>query len=349
MGAITGREIVFGIKKATTWRTAVACEANDGVLVLSQSLGPYAPVYFPDKSLGQANVKEYYKVSERIAGTFQGLLRYYGLEPVIAMVMGTAGTPAQQGATAAYLHTFQIADSIDAIFASFATKKKSDKVWEMPSAKPHGLTIEGGVGDPLKVTLSVLGNKYNINGASGTNNTTTIANVTYPTSKRVVMFDANTKFRINDQDGAALADTDKVYPHSFTLEFTRPMDELYDAEYQDMTEPVQNEFAEPTLTLRFNRYNLDTFMDAIAADTEKKLDIYFKGDLISGAYYYDFMVECPNVKVISGVADAGGPGNIPHEVTLQLMACDSAPTGMTGITKPFQIKLISIRSTDALA
>ncbi|MDP8275900.1 MAG: hypothetical protein RAO92_05810, partial [Candidatus Euphemobacter frigidus] len=35
--SLTGREILVGLKKAVAWRTAVACGARDGILVLSET------------------------------------------------------------------------------------------------------------------------------------------------------------------------------------------------------------------------------------------------------------------------------------------------------------------------
>ena len=50
---ITGREFLIGVKKASAWRTAVACGANDGVLILSETL-KQAIEHLDDDSAGLA-------------------------------------------------------------------------------------------------------------------------------------------------------------------------------------------------------------------------------------------------------------------------------------------------------
>ena len=202
---------------------------------------------------------------------------------------------------------------------------------------------------PVKLSLDCMADECEL--ASSTNTYSTIANVTYPDKGNRIIWDANATFKINDESGAALADGDKVYPSGFELSFNRPMEADWVAGASGMAEPSPTGFPEATLTLKFPRYNdaNHAFFTNWNADTRKKMEIYFKGALIESTYYYEFTITMPNLKVTNASAPISGPGKIPTDISFRLLGTDSAPTGMTGITKPFQIDIQNTRSTDPLA
>jgi len=347
---ITGREIIVGVKHASTWRTAVECGADDGVLITSEGIGPKAPNFVDDDSLGKTDIRCVMRTNENAAGNIEGYLRYEGWDVLLAHALGTAGTPSLvSGGSVSYENTLSPADSISGIFTTLAIKKSatSHPIWEVPSAKWGGFTISGAIGELVKVTFNMMGNK--IENQSSVNTSATMANVTYPEGCEVLKMDSNFKIRMNTQSGAALADSDKIYPMSFELTYNRPLRENWEASYDDMSEPVQDGFAEATLKLTFDKYNLDDFMDAIAADTEYKMDITFEGNTIEGSIKYTFRVDIPKLMVVSAESPVSGPGVIPHNVELRLLGVDSAPTGMTGVTDPISIYTINKRSTSPLS
>ena len=65
-------------------------------------------------------------------------------------------------------------------------------------------------------------------------------------------------------------------------------------------------------------------------------------------YYYEFKISMPNLKVNDAKATMNGSSKIPASVSFRLLGTDSAPTGMTGITKPFQLDIQNTRTTDPL-
>ena len=348
---ITGREVIIGAKKASgDWRTAEALGAGDGILITGESFGAKAPTMVDDDSLGQADIKNVYRTHEGLTGAgVDGYLRYEGWDVLLALALGTAGVPSQLDGTA-YYNTYSPADNINGLFATMAMKKAGTThgIWEIPSAKIHGFTIRGEVGGLATISFNIMGNKIENYGVSVANQD--IDNVTPPTYLHVAKMDSNTALRMNAQGGAALQDTDKIYPFSFEVTYNRPMAEQYEAGYDDMSEPVQDGFAEATIRMRFDKYNLDTFMDAIDQDTEYKMDILLKGLQIGATgHYYQMRINIPLVRWRSGSADVGGPGTIAHEVEGRLLAVDSAPTGMTGVTDPLAIHVINTRTTDPLA
>ena len=413
MSSITGREALIGLKKASTWGTAVACGADDGLLILNESLRQTLE-HIEDDSAGLAFIQRTDKGKTEVTGSIEGYMRYQGWDVALALITGAAGTPSLAvPSTLAYINSFTLDTDNDGKFATIAMKKKSDKIFEYPSVKLHKFTLSGSMNAPIKIALEAIANKLEL--ASSVNTTTTIASVTYPDKGNRVIFNGNAHFYINDQSGARLDSGDAVYPTEFEFSFNRPMvGEAYPGS-DEITEPFSDGFPEITLTLRFPRYN-DT-NDAFFADwdafTSKKGEIYFRGSLIdtptapaawaastayavndcvsptsangyyykatvagtsdaaeptwptalgetvvdggvtwecvATSYYYDFKISMPHLKVVDPNNAISGPGKIPLELTFKVLGTDTAPTGMTGITTPFQIDVTNERSTSPLA
>ena len=345
---ITGRETLIGLKKASAWRTPVACGANDGILILSETL-KQTREHLQDDSAGLAFVQRTDPGKINAAGDITSYLRYEGLDVALALAMGQAGAPTQQGVTAAYANAYKLTTNPAGLFATLALLKKSDIVHEFPSAKLHGFRISGEMNAPLQITFSALANLLEL--ASATNTAATMANVTYPDKGNRVIFNSSATFKINDESGIALADGNKVYPSSFEFAFNRPMEGDLTAGNEDIDEPVGTGFPEITLTLNFPRYNdaNHQFFTDWDAYTRKKMEIYFKGVLIADTYYYEFKMSFPNLKIADPDAAISGPGKIPASIPFTCLGTDTAPAGMTGITQPFQINVQNKRTTDPLA
>ena len=343
---ITGREIVFAVGKGATWRTAVDVDvANSGVLISNEGMGAKAPTFLPDDSLGQDDLKNMIETCEEMAGSVTGFARYENWDLLIALAMGTAGSPSQEEGSA-YSNTYSIAANLEGLFATLAMKKSdtTHDIWEVPSATVGGFTFSGEICQLCNLTVNFQGNK--IENLSPVN--TDLSSVTYRTSSNILKMDSRTKFRMNTNAGAALQDSDKIYPFSFELVWNRPMTTNREAGYSDASEPTQDGFAEATIRLTFDKYNIDTFMDAIGNGTAQKMDILFEGDIISGTTRYTWRFDLPKIQWTSGAADVGGPGQIQHVVEGRCLAVDTAPTGMTG-TDPFDLYVINTLSASPLA
>ena len=347
MAALTGREIKAALKKASAWRTAVACGVGEGLLLTELGGDPKIEM-LKDDSFGQMYIKTIDKGKTTVEGTLGGYMRYDGLDLIIALVMGACGTPAQQDATIAYTNSFTLADNTDGLFATLATLLQSDKVWEWPSVKITGLDIEGDIGGVLKFSASFIADRRVLD--STTNTYTTMGGVTYPEEGNRLIMNSNFYFRMNDASGDALDSGDAIYPNKFKLSFKRPMEGLPEAGYEGVSEPASNNFPEATLTLDFPRYDAAShgYFEDWDALTEKKIDILFTGALIASTYYREFRVQCPCAQVTDAKAPVNGPGRIPASITFELKACATAPTGMTGITKPFQINVQNQQSASVL-
>jgi len=349
MSSVAGSELKFAIKKATAWGTAVACGALNGFLALATGIKRDADVDIDD-SLGQFWAKDGTPGAVKVEGDLPVYLRYDGLDLLIALFMGTAGSPAQQGGTAAYAYVYDLADNTDGLFATFA-KHMKNYVAEVPSLKIAGLTIKGEQGKPLQLIAKTIGDNVLYD---GTNDATSFNNVTLAEVSNRVQF-AQGVFRMNDQGGAALDVDDQIGPSSFELTAMRKLTGTYGsfvtggANSQDLIdEPVNDGLPEVTLKLQFPKHTGVTRLTDLGSDTRKKADITFTGALIAATYYRTFKIEFPHLQLKS-VDVVDEVGIIKEPVEFLVHAASSAPTGMTGITKPFRISGINQLATDPLA
>ena len=353
MADLTGREILIGAKKASAWGTAVACGANDGLLALALDLGQQIEL-LRDEPMGLGFSPDTSQGRETVNGSLRAHLRYDGQEAMLlALAMGAAGAPTQLGATTAYHHTLQLTDGLAGLFATLAAKKKSDLVFEWPSQKVSGFTIKGGMRIPTEITLDLIGATLARNGGSGTNNTTTIASVTYRDKQNRVIGDENAYVRLNAASGGALAASDNIYPSEFTLTMKRPMegDHVLD-QTSYLTEPLGTGFPECSLDLTFPQFGdvgASRWTD-FAAKTAAKLELLLKSGALAGtAENYRLLIQIPQAFLETISANLDGPGKIPNPMRFWLTQANAAPTGMTGVTNPFAIRLVNKRTTDLLA
>lgn len=351
MPGIAGIEIKAAIKKTATWGTALACGANDGILILPTSIKKDMGIDVDD-SLGFFWSKDGSLGSIKVEGALPAYLRYDGLDLPIALFMGIAGAPTLHAAGAiSYDYTYKWDTDTDGLFAVFA-KHMKNYIEEHSSIKITGMTIKGEIGKPIQISFDTI--SINRIHNSAVNTTGTFANVTFSETANRVRF-AESKFRINSQSGIALADGDKIYPSSFELTAKRKLTGVYDGQYkttgvvQDLIcEPENDGVPEISLKLTFPRHTSTTYLAALLADTRQKMDITFTGGIIEGAIARSMLFQFPHLQIKNDdIADAQGIIQEPVEFVVHGAA--AAPTGMTGIIEPFWISGTNKRSTNPLA
>lgn len=346
MGSATGVEIKAALKKAAAWGTASACGVNDGILILPHSIKKERPNNVDD-SLGLYYPKDSDPGEIKVEGDLPAYLRYDGLDLLIALAMGTTGgAPVQQGATSAYAQTMSLAEHNDGLFATLAVNNQVN-VDEYTSVKITGFTLKGGVGKPLEMVFHCIAIDRITD--SSVNDPASFANVTYFESANRVLY-SHGKIRLNDREGAALQDSDRIYPASFEITFRRKMAGAYGvgAAFDRLDEPTNNGQPEVTLKLEFPRYVSDSHFTDWDAGSAKKLDMIFTGTQIEAPYSRQFMLQLPNLK-FANVELPIEQGILRHPVELNCLGCESAPAGMTGVTGPFQMDVINRQSSDVLA
>jgi hypothetical protein len=340
--AATGTEILAAVKKAAAWGTAASVGANTGVLLLSESLVKKCAEEL-DEAAGQAFHQEDDKGLITVQGDLVAQARYDGLTTLLAMALGTAGAPAQQGATAAYLHLLQLASKTDGLFATAAIDKIT-QIQEWPALKVLGFTLKGDVGKPCELTFPCAADDL----LSPAVTNTSLASVTYRDRSNRLLF-SQAVFRINAQSGAALDSGDIITPSGFELKFLRKLAGDYLAGGANkIGEPLNDGMPDITLDLKFPVFKVATWPVALQADTRYKMDITFTGKLIAGAYYYSLTISFPHLSVADTSAPMSGPGKIANPVTFRVLKASAAPTGMA-YTLPMTLALINTQTTDALA
>jgi hypothetical protein len=351
---ISGSQQTLAIKKAIAWNTAVACGANSAVQFLTGQAKRSADVVV-DESRGRAFSIDGTAGPVKGETSYTFNLRYAGMELLFAMFMGTAGNPAQQAATTAYLHTLKWNTDPYGLMVTIA-KSMIAYIEEIPTAKVTGISISGEVGpNPLQVTIDVIGVNREV--ASTVNTLATFANVTLPSGgdANAVMF-SHLVFRMNDVGAIALAAGDRIYPSKFTLALKRKMKGEANGMYrttganpQDLIdEPSNDGFPELKLTLEFPTHTGTTYLAALGNDSRKKLDITATGAQIAAPYNFTYLWQFPHLQ-LTNVNPSDGNGRITEPLEFLIHGAGAAPLGMTGITDPLWWSITSKLGTNPLA
>jgi hypothetical protein len=342
----------YALKKGSAWGTAVAAGANDGLLLLPTGVRAGDAALEVDDSQGLLWSQDGTPGAVKLEGDLPGYLRYDGLDLLLALFMGSAGVPTLHALGAAsYDYIYDLADDTDGLFATFVRNWKN-YVEEVPSLKIAGLTIKGERGKPIQLIAKCIGDQSILDGA---NDATSFNNVTIAEVANRLHF-AQAVFRMNDQSGAALGSGDLVYPNSFEIGIERKITGIYSGQFLTAGTNPRDVIDEPTndgqpsvsVKLGFPRHTGKTRLTELGTDARKKLDITFAGGIIEGAIPRLFKMEMPHLQIKSvDVVDESG--NIKEPVEFIGHGASTAPTGMTGITKPLRISGTNQRSTDPLA
>lgn len=341
----SGVNVKAAVTKAALWGTAVACGADNGILINPHTLKKTRQAQIDD-SLGIYFPADSVNAQIKCEGDIPAYLRYDSLDLLIALAMGaTAGAPVQQGATTAYAQTFTLANTLDGLFATFIVDNQIN-IDEYTTVKITGFQIKGQVGKPLEIHFHAIAIDRDAN--SVINTLTTFANVTYMETGNRVLYDQGI-FRINEASDVALAAANQVYPDSFTLEFKRKMAGCYGvgSSMDIIDEPTNDGLPEITLKMEFPRYTANTYFADWDADTRMKMDMTWTGANIASTYNRSFQIEFPNLK-ISNVDLPIKKGILKHPVEFQALSAGVAPAGMSGVTEPFQVNVVNQQSTNVL-
>jgi hypothetical protein len=342
-------------KRATAWNTPVLLGAGNGFEYLSESLAPDAQ-FIPDEQVSGSATRLFGdKGNEFHSGDVMADMRYQGLDTIIALAMGTAGAPTQVGVDDAYKHVFKVANDKEGLFATFAFDKKV-AVWEYPTAKVGGFTLQASNGQRVKLTAPLIPGSLNLNVGSGTNTLATMGSVTLPTMRDFLLF-SQTQIRINAAADGALDDDDLVYASEFSLTLNNnyPTDDVTTRLGNRVDEPVQDGFSDFTGVLNFSKYNNEAqgnsaLFDALMAKTRMKATVTFTGPIADGATPYSLKLWLNDLQFSSGEANVGGPQRVPLNLNFQCARRTAIPAGWTsGYLDPVVIDLVNRNSANALA
>lgn len=362
MARAKGQQALVAWKKGTTWDTAVAGGALDGIYVKSISFPEGGTELIENMQISGAEATQRPPTlgDKRYSGIIVADLPYEGLDTLIAQVFGTAGAPATVDTTAKQ-HVYKMKQDLDGIFGTLAYEiLKDTTIYEAPSMKLHGLTLRGKANQNVEVELR--GIASNFTDSSAVNTTTTIDTVTVPANSQYLAPFSHITFQMNAQTGGALGayPTDGYYIAEFELSIDRTMEGLVTTRYGNkIDEPHQNGFAKVTLRLTFAHLqndspggNLALVADQIAG-TEKKAKLLLTSTVLAGAVTQKFqhVYWLPRIVALpDGKPKLIGPGNIGWSQSFNCYHVTTVPTGFTaGYVNAVVADVFNQRATDALA
>ncbi|MBI5410173.1 MAG: hypothetical protein HZA14_12485 [Nitrospirae bacterium] len=258
------------------------------------------------------------------------------------------------GATSTYeisgsiaTHNYDLADNLDGIFVTIAMNEKIG-IKEATSLKLSDMIIKGSTGGgPLEINFK--GPAYNITWNSAINTLNSFANVTYREQANRILYSQGV-MRLNAQGGSALDTADIIYPDEFELTSSRKLKGVYGAggSFDNIDEPTNDGTPEVKLKLKFPRYtSAQPFLDWADSTVRKKMDMTFTGALIGGSSYRKMVLSLPNLKY-ANVDCPEVRGILEMPIEYNCLSAASAPSGMTGITKPFRLALTNTFGGDPL-
>jgi hypothetical protein len=349
-------------KKATVWGTPVACGAGDGVGFVSEDIS-VTREFIEDMQIEGANStqRQGEAGNKAYAGGLTSALRYEGLEVLIALALGkTGGTPTTVDTTGRQ-HIFKMEPTIGSLEGLFGTLavKKGAEVHEYTTCKVNGFELSCMPGERAEITFNLLVHDFNQNTASGTNNNTTIANVTLPANRAFPIF-SQMVARINAQSGAALDSTNVVHLSGFTLNVERNhAEDDFTTQFGDrIDEPIQDDWSKVSIDLEFSKFNdaspggNSALFAAQLTKAPQKMDIVFTGTDLAGAatQYFQHKLYFNGIQFTEGTPNVEGPGRTPFTLAGQAHRVTTAPTGFTvGHTDPLIYEIFNQRTTDPLA
>ena len=335
MASITGRSAIIALEpSASTWGTAVAPGALDGLLLESFGpLGEQAEMH-PDYVAGYQWHENIYKGRQTLNPEISGPLRYSTrLWTLVAQLMGL-DTKTGSGT---YTHTITCLDAIDGsdLFSTLAAELGGSLIFEWPSVKPTGFTIEGP-DDKGYVSISVRTiADCCLLGADGTTAAADFDNVTYmqisSALAKKIPFGA-LRLRMNWDAGALDAADNITNVKRFALSFDRQFGPEWanrsarTAEWRT-AEPIEDGIPVWTFELDLADLNALTHLEAMQDETTAKAELYFDADATNSV-----TISLPLLKTMPSDASISGPARIPQGLKFQAMEAAANPTGMSDTT-----------------
>jgi hypothetical protein len=350
-------DLIYGLKIASTWETAVTVGASDG-LYLSEGPGFYSSQReaLPDRSSGFGGFTQMYYGKADEAFEMSGPMRWANAQFVHLFCLVGGETASQQDGTSAYLHTADFDDDID---GHFYTALQDDgtggtTMSQIQSVKPTGMVIRSGADGFLEFTATGMKTQplFGVHGDQATG-----ASITYE-SARLRIPNKILRFRINTASGDALDSDDIVDIADYELSIQRPFerndfaggDTYSDSEF-NTSEPLPTENY-PEITFSFNMANINDYIlfddwynygDTIYK--QYKFDLLWQGATIEHPYKYELQFEIPEAQAVDNDNNPSQNERWGYSHTLRAMVADSAPTGMTGITNYLKLSLQNERTS----
>lgn len=357
MAGTTGREMKgFAYRKFATNSWGVAIAVTRGTRFTSDGGLKPTNTFVEDRSfgetfLGASSQGDFAPVDLTLSGQSRYEDYNYGLE---ALAMGSPATVAistsASGQTTSWTHVFDLAASIDGLGATFAIDRKL-YVEELTSAKIYGFGETVGENGICETSFRVLGGKATNISSVNALATSTVHTSTYPALGGKIFRNQGT-FRLNAQSGGALGASDAQVIEQFGLTFERPQDRSFAYGFDYLIEPADNEFSTCTVNVTFPRMNTlsaNSLYGYLRAHTAFKADLTYLGVFINSTDRQTKLYQFPYVELQDFATPTAGAAQVKPTATFLAKEAAAAPTGMTGVTKPFRLTKIMQNSIAAFS
>ena len=351
----TGAErklLAAGAKKGSVWATAVAMGAGFGLNCKSvsgfnrdQDLLVAAEIDNPmpfSGALDSIKPVDFTIVTDMLYAPG-------ALGTLIAMLWGTAGTPAGPTDTSAYTHTFQFADGIVGLFATVALEMPG-KIWEIASAKPMEWTLKSSGKGFVESSLKMRGNTLIDSSAVNTN--TQMDALTYDDrgSMGRVTFKQQKVYLNGESVATDVLSTTALNAMGVEVSMKRTgFDGVVPAGASSILEPAEGGYPDWRVKLDFAHFDAANaaYLATAIAETTQKLAVRYTGLVLAGAAaaYHEITIYFPRMRMLMPKADYAEI--VKNGVELVAEEASAAPTGMTH-TRPY-MTLINKRSSDYLS
>lgn len=353
MAGVTGRTVKMAFAKYATNSWGVAASVTKGVYFQSDAGMVQQPDIVEDESMGQVDLGLADRGNTNFVNlSLQGQSRYddhnYILE---ALAMGspnavTVVSSVAANSLVATSHVIDLADVIDGLGVTIASDL-GNYVKEVTSAKVVGFeeSIDAG-GSVQMETFTVIGSDATTQ--SSININSTVGGANFPALSNRILKKHGT-FRINAQSGGGLGAGDahrNVDSVRFT--FARGMDLSHELGYATGVEPAQNAFSTYSLEVTYNRMttvSANSLRAALTDGTVFKADWTSTGAYINSTTRFSKTYEFPQIEVIGFEDTVDGPGQVKPRVTYKISKPSAAPTGMSGLTRPFRLTRVMLTNS----
>ena len=324
-----------GLHKESVYGSPVAVGSGDLLRIISERIAVKCST-LEDRSIhGRAGQGAPDRGNLLIGGPIVSHLRYWNRPQILLLALAMGGCSVAEVASLVYACNLRLTDSLEGLFATLVIDKGA-RIYEYESIKVNTLDLKCLIdGEGSRVTLSSEIIARDCNRSSAINTPTEIAALTmidadYPAG---YLLSTGLKAYLGAAEGGPLGEDDEVGLKGFSLKLSNNLaQDLVESGNSLISEPLRADFRTVSLRLELGKYQLDgssdTWLDAYMSNTPLKCKLSFTGALITGAYYNQFNLYFPNLRITGAPRNVSGPGLIEAPIDLIATMPTTAVSGM---------------------
>jgi hypothetical protein len=354
MAGFTGREGNFAFAKFGTNSWGVGAVVTKGAYFVSDGGATYQPQRVNDEAFGQAYLG---------AGDFGNITapdltltqraRYDDWSYILeALAMGSPAavtiSTSLGGSVTSWQHIIDLAPSIDGLGITAAIDKVLF-VDELTSAKVYGFSFGLGDSGVFDQSFKVLGTQ--MTNISSVNTRSTVNGATFKALDNRV-FEKQVVWRLNAFTAGSLVAADAQSLETIEWSFERPQDAPFVTGQDYIFEPGDNGHPMVKVNVTYPRMSTisaNSLYQSLRADTKLKADLTASGALINSTDRYTMRYQFPYLELDEWAATVTGPNQVKPTAVFTAKNTNSAPTGMSGVTRPFRLTRIMTNSVTAFS